>query len=197
MDVLDFISRNGQRTVTNPNYNPKSKKNTEPQSIIVPDIQQFPDEAVEMARRDALNQFSIASNEADKYRRFGLNYNRRENMDSMLAERQSNWSKLTNALGQTLVSEVLLGTAKGLSDLVDFVGQIHFHDHVQVTTHVDHFGTKSLSVKQQVMNIDTGQVCATCRTVMSGYSRTTHRSALIPDTIKERILRYEEETGKE
>ena len=130
MDVLDFINRNGQRTVANPNYNPKSKKNTEPQSIIVPDIQQFPDEAVEMARRDALNQFSIASKEADKYRRFGFNYNRRENMDSMLAERQSNWSKLTNALGQTLVSEVLLGTAKGLSDLVDFVGQkVGLSDH--------------------------------------------------------------------
>jgi len=130
MDVLDFISRNGQRTVANPNYNPKSKKNTEPQSIIVPDIQQFPDEAVEMARRDALNQFSIASNEADKYRRFGLNYNRRENMDSMLAERQSNWSKLTNALGQTLVSEVLLGTAKGLSDFVDAIGQkVGLSDH--------------------------------------------------------------------
>lgn len=130
MDVLDFINRNGQRTVANPNYNPKSKKNTEPQSIIVPDIQQFPDEAVEMARRDALNQFSIASKEADKYRRFGLNYNRRENMDSMLAERQSNWSKLTNALGQTLVSEVVLGTAKGLSDLVDFVGQkVGLSDH--------------------------------------------------------------------
>lgn len=130
MDVLDFINRNGQRTVANPNYNPKSKKNTEPQSIIVPDIQQFPDEAVEMARRDALNQFSIASKEADKYRRFGLNYNRRENMDSMLAERQSNWSKLTNALGQTLVSEIVLGTAKGLSDLVDFVGQkVGLSDH--------------------------------------------------------------------
>lgn len=130
MDVLDFISRNGQRTVANPNYNPKSKKNTEPQSIIVPDIQQFPDEAVEMARRDALNQFSIVSNEADKYRRFGLNYNRRDNMDSMLAERQSNWSKLTNALGQTLVSEVLLGTAKGLSDFVDAIGQkVGLSDH--------------------------------------------------------------------
>ena len=75
---------------------------------------------------------------------------------------------------------------------VDFVGQIHFHDHVQVTTHVDHFGTKSLSVKQQVMNIDTGQVCATCRTEMSGYCRSTGKSAIIPNTIKEAILRYEE-----
>ena len=29
MDVLDFINRNGQRVVPNPNYNPKSKKNKE------------------------------------------------------------------------------------------------------------------------------------------------------------------------
>ena len=130
MDVLDFINRNGQRTVPNPNYNPKSKKNTEPPTIIIPDAQPIPDDVIEMAKRDALNQFSIASGTADKYREFGLNYNPKENLDKQLAERQSNWSKLTNALGQTLVSEVLLGTAKGLSDLVDFVGQkVGLSDH--------------------------------------------------------------------
>ncbi len=80
---------------------------------------------------------------------------------------------------------------------VDFHRQILFHDHIHVTTLVDHFGNKSLAVKQQVVDTTTGEACATCRTVMSGYSRATHRSALIPDTIKERILRYEEETGKE
>lgn len=76
---------------------------------------------------------------------------------------------------------------------VDFHRQILFHDHIHVTTSVDHFGNKSLAVKQQVINTATGEACASCRTVMSGYSRTTHQSALIPDTIKERILRYEEE----
>ena len=80
---------------------------------------------------------------------------------------------------------------------VDFLKQILFHDHIHVTTSVDHFGNKSLAVKQQVVDTTTGEACATCRTVMSGYSRATHRSALIPDTIKERILRYEEESGKE
>lgn len=80
---------------------------------------------------------------------------------------------------------------------VDFHRQILFHDKVHVTTTVDHFGNKSLAVKQQVVDSTTGEACATCRTVMAGYSRTTHRSALIPDTIKEQILRYEEETGKE
>ena len=65
MDVLDFINRNGQRDVPNPNYNPKSKKNTEPATIIVPDVQPVTDDAVELAKRDALNQFSIDSNITD------------------------------------------------------------------------------------------------------------------------------------
>lgn len=123
MDVLDFINRNGQRTVPNPNYNPKSKKNTESPTIIVPDAQPIPDDVIEMAKRDALNQFSIASGTADKYREFGLNYNPKDNLDKQLADAQSNWSKAINALGQTLVSEIGIGTVKGVSDLIDFVGQ--------------------------------------------------------------------------
>lgn len=75
---------------------------------------------------------------------------------------------------------------------VDFQRQIHFHDRIHVTTSVDRFGTKSMAVKQQVVDSQTGQVCATCRTVMAGYNRTTGCSAVIPDTIKERITRYEE-----
>ena len=130
MDVLDFINRNGQRTVPNPNYNPKSKKNTEPPTIIVPDAQPIPDDVIEMAKRDALNQFSIDSGTADKYREFGLNYNPKENLDKQLADVQSNWSKAVNALGQTLVSEIGIGTAKGVSDLIDFVGQkVGLSDH--------------------------------------------------------------------
>ena len=130
MDVLDFINRNGQRSVPNPNYNPKSKKNTEPPTIIVPDAQPIPDDVIEMAKRNALNQFSIASGIADKYREFGLNYNPKENLDKQLADAQSNWSKAINALGQTLVSEIGIGTVKGVSDLIDFVGQkVGLSDH--------------------------------------------------------------------
>ena len=123
MDVLDFINRNGQRVVPNPNYNPKSKKNTEPFTIIVPDVQSIADDAVELAKRDALNQFSVDSKISDKYREFGLNYNSKENLDKQLANAQSNWSKAINALGQTIVSEVGLGTLKGTSDFIDSIGQ--------------------------------------------------------------------------
>ena len=77
---------------------------------------------------------------------------------------------------------------------VDFQSQIRMHDPIHVVTHVDHFGNKSLSVKQQVVNSDTNKVCATCRTVMAGYCRSTGESAVIPNTIKEAILRYEEDS---
>ena len=120
MDVLDFINRNGQRTVPNPNYNPKSKKNTQPPTIIVPDVQPFPDEAIELARRDALSQFSIDSNISDKYRKYGLNYNPNEDFDLLLAKHQSGLEQARNSLIQT-ISEATLGTAKAFADLFDLV----------------------------------------------------------------------------
>lgn len=70
---------------------------------------------------------------------------------------------------------------------VDFQSQIHFHDHIAVTTRVERFGTKSLTVLQQVVNQDSGLPCATCRTVMSGYCRSTRSSAVIPDDVKARL----------
>ena len=120
MDVLDFINRNGQRTVPNPNYNPKSKKNTEPSTIIVPDVQPITDDVIEMAKRDALNQFSIDSNISDKYRKYGLNYNPSEDFDLLLAKHQSGLEQARNSLIQT-ISEATLGTAKAFADLFDLV----------------------------------------------------------------------------
>ena len=70
----------------------------------------------------------------------------------------------------------------------DFQSQIHFHDRIAVTTAVERFGTKSLTVLQQVVEEGTGRVCATCRTVMAGYRRSTRSSAVIPDEVKKRLI---------
>ena len=123
MDVLDFINKNGQMVVGNPNYNPKSKKNNQPPTISVPYIASDKDDVIKMAEHDAINQYSISANIADKYREYGLNYSPRDNMDKQLADAQSNWSKAVNALGQTLVSELLIGIPKGFSDFADAIGQ--------------------------------------------------------------------------
>ncbi|MBQ9587257.1 MAG: acyl-CoA thioesterase [Bacteroidales bacterium] len=76
---------------------------------------------------------------------------------------------------------------------VDFHSQIRWHDHVAVTSQVSHWGNKSLQVTQQVVNTDTGLPCATCRTVLSGYSRSARSSAPIPDAVKQRVQLYDQE----
>lgn len=72
---------------------------------------------------------------------------------------------------------------------VDFMSQIGFHDTVHVETEIERFGTKSLTVMQRVVASDSGTVCATCRTVMSGYRRSTRSSAPIPEEVKEWLSR--------
>ena len=72
---------------------------------------------------------------------------------------------------------------------LDFLRQIRYADTVSVTTQVTHWGNKSLEVTQHV--IANGQPAATCKTVMSGFSRRTQSAAVIPEDIKERVRRYE------
>ena len=74
---------------------------------------------------------------------------------------------------------------------VDFHSQIRWGDSIAVTSFVSNWGNKSLRVKQQIINTVTGQPCATCSTVMSGYSRSSHTSAVIPDEVKERVMRFD------
>ena len=123
MDIFDFINKEGKKEVSNPLFKPKSKKNIQPRSIVVQDLDPDNDTAVNMAVADGINQYSIDSKTADKYRAKGMNWNPWENLDSQLAEEQGIFAKFGNALAQTVVSELALGTAKGFSDLFDLIGQ--------------------------------------------------------------------------
>ena len=42
-------------------------------------------------------------------------------LEKVLSEEQSGWQKLRNSLGQTVISEIGLGTVKGFSDVADFL----------------------------------------------------------------------------
>lgn len=123
MDVLEFINNNGKKKVPNPNYNAKSKKRGEPRTIEVPDLGYNEDPRVNLAIQDFTNQTSISVKEAEKYNKAGLNWNNWENLDKQLSDSQSAWSKWKNALAQTVVSEIGLGTIIGISDLFDMIGQ--------------------------------------------------------------------------
>lgn len=123
MDVLDFINNGGQKTVPNPNYNPKSKKNIQPPTITVDDLDPERNSAVDMAVYDFNRQYSIGAKEADLYRKEGLNWNPWENLDKQITEQQGALSKFGNALAQTVVSEIGYGTFIGIADLFDMIGQ--------------------------------------------------------------------------
>lgn len=72
---------------------------------------------------------------------------------------------------------------------VDFVGQMHFHDHMEVCTRMEKLGNKSITLHQEVRS--EGKTCVSCHTILSGYCRSTQSSAVIPDDIKEQIRRFE------
>ena len=57
MDVLDFINRQGKKEIPNPNFNPKSKKNMQPHSIVVEDLTPDNNPAVSMAIQDFQTQY--------------------------------------------------------------------------------------------------------------------------------------------
>lgn len=128
MDVLEFIRNRGQKQIPNPAYNPRSKKNTESPFITVPAITPNYDPFVELNREDLLNQASVSEKELNKYRKYGINWNPREaatgSLDRQLADAQSASSKFFNALSQAVVSETVLGSVKGLSNLIDGIGQV-------------------------------------------------------------------------
>lgn len=121
MDVLDFINRHGNAEVPNPNYNPKSKKNKEPKTITVDDLNPRSSIGANFGRTAGLRQYSIDKETMDRYAAQGVAYNPYRNIDRELADRQSAWSKWGNALAQTVISEVGLGTAVAFSDLFDIV----------------------------------------------------------------------------
>lgn len=127
MDVTQFIQDNGLQSVSNPKYNKKSKVGRQqPPTISAFTGFQTPSQAVNLAQADALNSYSVGKDIADKYVNMGLNYNRREaasenpmiNLDNQLSDRQGFWSRLWNAGKQAVVSDLLLGTVKGFSDII-------------------------------------------------------------------------------
>ena len=128
MDVFEFIQNRGEKEIPNPNYNPKSKKNTASPTIKVPDITPTYDPVVGLAVYDYAKQFSIDAKENEKFAKAGINWNPWENLDKRLEEQQSAMSKIGNSLAQTLVSELALGTAKAVTDVFGFLYQSIF-DH--------------------------------------------------------------------
>ena len=121
MDIRNFKGITQSKQVPNPLYNPNAKRNKAPKFVTETNLGPVHDNIVDIAVMDKERQLTVDSDYAAKYNKAGINWNPYEDLDSQLADSQSIWSKTFNALGQTLVSEIGIGTIKGFSDMFDYV----------------------------------------------------------------------------
>lgn len=122
----ESVFNNSGVIVSNPNYNPKTKKGRAQQPFFhTLDVSQD-------VTSDAANEFAknVGSTwvmgDTHSYQRYGVTPNPITNLDKERSENQSNWIKAGNVLGQALVSQTILGTIKAVPDLFDAVANGFF-----------------------------------------------------------------------
>lgn len=122
MDTSE-VFKSGGINIPNPNYNPKNKKNKEAPYIFTNNIGKYGNPQATAVANSAGDNWVMDEDYTRKYQRYGITPNRvSSSLDKELANAQSNWSKAANAIGQTLVSEIGLGTLLEFSDLFDMIG---------------------------------------------------------------------------
>lgn len=107
----------------------KSKKHPSPKILSTIDPIKISELATGFADREineGLTSGKVLTNQADKadqLRHYGVTPNASiVDVDKVLAESQSNLRKLGSAVSQAVVSEIGLGTVRGVADLFDFIG---------------------------------------------------------------------------
>lgn len=119
----DNVFKNSGYIVSNPNYNPKTKKgrSQSPTLHVIGVDDAGGNGAADVFASNINDMWTMG--DTSKYQRYGITPNRiSPNLDKELADAQSNWAKAGNALAQTIVSEIGLGTALGITDLFDMIG---------------------------------------------------------------------------
>ena len=115
------VFNNSGIIISNPNYNPKTKKGRAQQPFFhTLDVSQdITSGAVNEFAKNADNAWVMG--DTHSYQRYGVTPNLITNLDKERAENQSNFAKTFNSLGQALVSETILGTIKAVPDLFDAI----------------------------------------------------------------------------
>lgn len=121
MNIDEVYKNGGGVYIPNPNYNKKTAKLGVQPQMLTKDVTKAENPLLTNMYNAAKTSWVMDNKES--YQRYGITPNKISNMDKERWERQSNWAKLGNAVLQSAVSEVGLGTIIGVSDLFDFVGQ--------------------------------------------------------------------------
>ena len=115
------VFNNSGIIVSNPNYNPKTKKGRDQQPFFhTLDVSQdITSGAANEFAKNADNAWVMG--DTHSYQRYGVTPNLITNLDKERAEAQSNFTKTFNSLSQALVSETILGSIKAVPDLFDAI----------------------------------------------------------------------------
>lgn len=117
MNVEELFNK-GSYLIPNPAYNPKAKRNKQAPYIQTQDDREY-NPVADLFYKNANNNFTVRDTE--KYNPYNINVRPGLDPAKELSNAQSDWAKIGNALAQTLVSEVGLGTFRGISDMTDYL----------------------------------------------------------------------------
>jgi acyl-CoA thioester hydrolase len=73
----------------------------------------------------------------------------------------------------------------------DFKIPILKNDRIVVETRLEKFGNKSMSMQQRIVDVESGLIKSTCKTILSGFDKISSTSILIPEDFKQRFLAFE------
>lgn len=77
---------------------------------------------------------------------------------------------------------------------VDFISPVFLSDEIAVQTRVESIGNKSFSLKQRIVDLNSGQEKCICRTVMVGFDFQNNCTKPISEKWRHSIEEYEERT---
>ena len=143
MNIIDFIEKG--TSVPNPNYKKGSKDTLTASPYLVSNN---PADAITPADLTAgsiidktygLTQFDIKGNKYDKYGVIVNPNSNKEDLDKQRAKNQAWYEQAWNSLGQILENEIVLGTALGVSNLVDYTANLFKDEPNDYTNKVSEF----------------------------------------------------------
>ena len=132
MNVNDVFQQGNNYTIDNPKYKKGSRK--EPKTIQTDNFFRTPLNSTSdlPTVQTAFNAAGIGNEvygDMSDYTRYGITPNRIHDLDAQRAEAQSNLTKFGNAMAQTLVSEVGIGTVKAVTDIIGGIFNIGNDDY--------------------------------------------------------------------
>lgn len=80
-----------------------------------------------------------------------------------------------------------------VSIAIDFINPVFQYDDIVVRSKVVQLGNKSLKMVQDIFDRTTGNICATSKSVMVGFSNNRGESIQVPEKWRNRIKAFEKD----